>query len=55
LNQCKKDYKDIFCEKRLIDELVEFGFPRDICEEYFAENEKSTNESMIGEIAKMVE
>ena len=54
-NQGSKDYKNIYYEKRLIDELVEFGFPKEIVEEYFLENSKSNIELMINEISKIIE
>ena len=37
-----KEFKNIFEEKSLVEELVEFGFERRICEDYYAENPKTT-------------
>ena len=37
-----KEFKNIFEEKSLVEELVEFGFERKICEDYYAENPKTT-------------
>lgn len=54
-NQGKKEYKNIYQEKRLIDELIEFGFPKEIIDEYFFENSKSSIELMINEISKIIE
>ena len=54
-NQGTKSFKNIFHEKRLVDELIEFGFPKEVVEEYFFENSKSSIEVMINEISKMIE
>lgn len=53
--QSKKEFKNIFREKRLVDELVEFGFPKEIIDEYFLENSKASIEAMINDISKLVE
>jgi len=55
MNQGIKGYKNIFHEKRLVDELIEFGFPKEVVEEYFFENSKSGIEVMINEISKIIE
>lgn len=54
-NQKVKDYKNVFVETSLVDELVEFGFPKDVCEDYLKENPKSNLETMIGDIIKIIE
>lgn len=50
-----KDYKNVFVESSLVDELVEFGFPKEICEDYIKENPKTNLETMISEIIKIIE
>lgn len=37
-----KEFKNIFEEKSLVSELIEFGFEKKICEDYYAENPKAT-------------
>ena len=53
--QKNKEYKDVFTCKKLVDELVEFGFPRETCEKYFEQNYGTSIDVAIGEIAKIVE
>ena len=54
-SQKNKEYKNVFTCKKLVDELVDFGFPREICEKYFEQNYGLSIDVAIGEIAKLVE
>jgi len=54
-SQKNKQYKNVFTCKKLVDELVEFGFPRELCEKYFEQNYGVSIDVAIGEIAKLVE
>ena len=53
--QESKEEKDIYCDKILSEELTEFGFPKDIVDEYLLENSKSSLDIMINDVAKLVE
>ena len=54
-NQLTKEYKDVFEVKKIVDELVEFGFPRDVCEKYLQEHSKESFDVMINDIVKIIE
>ena len=35
----KDNLQEIFCPMTILDELIDFGFPKDICEKYFKDNQ----------------
>jgi len=53
--QKQKQFMNVFETKRVLDELVEFGFPKDICEQYLEENASVPLDIMINEISKILE
>eukprot|EP01017_Pseudomicrothorax_dubius_P029136 TRINITY_DN350_c0_g2_i5.p1 TRINITY_DN350_c0_g2~~TRINITY_DN350_c0_g2_i5.p1 ORF type:complete len:1561 (+),score=580.71 TRINITY_DN350_c0_g2_i5:124-4806(+) len=53
--QHTKEHKNVFMQKRLIDELTECGFPRDLCEKYLEENPSVGLDIIVPELARLVE
>ena len=54
-NQRNKEYVNIYKTVNIIDELADYGFPRDMCEEYVRENPQENLDTIIVEIAKKIE
>jgi len=53
--QKNKQFKNVFESKKVLEELVEFGFPKEICEQYLEENTNVPLDIMINEISKLIE
>lgn len=46
--------QEIFAPQSLLDELIEYGFPKAICEKYFADNPVQSIEVIVPELAVLV-
>ena len=53
--QKNAEHKNVFEQADTLKELVEFGFPKEICETYIRENPKVNLDIMISDIAKIIE
>lgn len=54
-SQKRKNYKNIYEEKKLVEELIEFGFPEEVVQDYIFENGAGNIEIMINDISKIIE
>ena len=53
--QSKKDYKDVFENKDMLGELIEYGFPKETVEKYLLEHPGHSFDVVVNEIVKIIE
>ena len=55
IQQKNKEFKEVFENKDLLTELVEYGFPKDVVEKYLQENPSSAFDIVVNDIVKIIE
>ena len=53
--QSKKDYRDVLENKDVLEELVDYGFPKELVEKYLKENPNQSFDTVLNEVIKMIE
>ena len=54
-SQKSLDHKDVFEESDTLKEILSFGFPKDICENYLRDNPKAPMDQLVADISKIIE